>query len=144
MDKVIMIKGTVVSVGMSNGSLKEIDIDAFNFTPTVGDAVKVFENEGKILVVKDEPVKEPIRETVKETVIVTQEPQSGTKVSKVTYVLLAIFLGGFGAHKFYAGKVFLGILYLIFFWTTIPAFIAFIEFIIALCKDADAQGNIYV
>ena len=65
-------------------------------------------------------------------------------VNKVVYCILAFFLGGIGVHKFYAGKISSGILYLIFCWTFIPACIAFIEFIIAICKKADAAGNILV
>ena len=42
-------------------------------------------------------------------------------------VLLALFLGGLGAHKFYMGETGLGILYLLFFWTGIPAIIGLIE-----------------
>jgi TM2 domain-containing membrane protein YozV len=42
-------------------------------------------------------------------------------------VLLALFLGGFGAHRFYMGQVGIGVLYALFFWTFIPAFIALIE-----------------
>jgi TM2 domain-containing membrane protein YozV len=42
-------------------------------------------------------------------------------------VLLALFLGGFGAHKFYLGKPGLGVLYLLFFWTLIPSLVALIE-----------------
>lgn len=48
------------------------------------------------------------------------------------------------AHKFYAGKISSGILYLIFVWTFIPAFVALIELIVALLKPADANGNIIV
>ncbi|RRB43410.1 TM2 domain-containing protein, partial [Escherichia coli] len=48
------------------------------------------------------------------------------------------FLGGFGVHKFYLGKIGQGFLYLIFCWTFIPAIIAFIEFIIYLC-DSDEK-----
>ncbi|MCV6037348.1 TM2 domain-containing protein, partial [Escherichia coli] len=51
---------------------------------------------------------------------------------------LAFFLGGFGVHKFYLGKIGQGFLYLIFCWTFIPAIIAFIEFIIYLC-DSDEK-----
>lgn len=42
-------------------------------------------------------------------------------------VLLALFLGGFGAHRFYLGDTGLAIVYLIFCWTFIPGLIAFIE-----------------
>lgn len=42
-------------------------------------------------------------------------------------VLLALLLGGFGAHHFYTGRTGLGILYLAFFWTFIPAIVALVE-----------------
>ena len=41
--------------------------------------------------------------------------------------LLTLFLGGIGAHHFYLGKVGLGVLYLLFCWTLIPAIVALIE-----------------
>ena len=40
--------------------------------------------------------------------------------------------------------IFLGILYLLFCWTGIPSLVAFIEFIIAICKSADENGEISV
>lgn len=49
------------------------------------------------------------------------------KKSPTTAVLLALFLGGLGIHKFYLGKAGMGILYLLFCWTYIPAVIAFFE-----------------
>jgi TM2 domain-containing membrane protein YozV len=45
----------------------------------------------------------------------------------MTAVLLALFLGGLGAHQFYLGQILLGVLYLLFFWTFIPMIIALIE-----------------
>lgn len=63
--------------------------------------------------------------------------------SKIAAVLLAFFLGGFGAHKFYLGQVGSGILYLIFFWTFIPAIIAFIEFIILLTMSDESFNQKY-
>ena len=41
--------------------------------------------------------------------------------------LIASLLGGLGIHKFYLGRTGQGILYILFFWTFIPAIIAFVE-----------------
>lgn len=71
-------------------------------------------------------------------------PANKKVVNKVAYVLLALFLGGFGIHNFYAGKTGQGILFLLFFWTTIPAIIAFIQAIIAICQPSDVNGNILI
>jgi TM2 domain-containing membrane protein YozV len=46
---------------------------------------------------------------------------------EVIGILLALFLGTFGAHHFYLRRTGLGVLYLIFFWTGIPAIMGFIE-----------------
>lgn len=58
----------------------------------------------------------------------------GNRKSKWVAFFLALFLGGIGAHKFYEGKIILGIIYLVFCWTGVSAFIAFIETIIILFK----------
>ena len=47
--------------------------------------------------------------------------------NRVTAGVLGILLGGFGIHKFYLGKIGWGIIYLVFFWTCIPAIIGLIE-----------------
>lgn len=58
--------------------------------------------------------------------------------SRIAAALFAFFLGAFGAHKFYLGQIGLGVLYLVFCWTMIPAIVAFIEFILFLImSDAD-------
>ena len=46
---------------------------------------------------------------------------------KLIQSALAIFFGTVGAHKFYQGKTFQGVLYIIFFWTSLPTWISFIE-----------------
>ncbi len=67
------------------------------------------------------------------------------RVNKVIYVLLALFLGEFGLHKFYAGKNGAGFLYLVFCWTFIPGFLGFIEGVVTLLSNpADSEGNIQV
>ncbi|NLP17266.1 MAG: NINE protein [Clostridiales bacterium] len=55
--------------------------------------------------------------------------------SKVVAGVLGILLGGLGIHKFYLGKVGMGILYLLFCWTYIPAIVGFIEGIIYLASN---------
>lgn len=47
--------------------------------------------------------------------------------------LLAIFLGGLGLHRFYLGNILIGILYLLFCWTGVPAVLGFIEGIYFAC-----------
>ena len=44
--------------------------------------------------------------------------------------LLALFLGGIGGHKFYLERTGLGILYLVFCWTLIPALVSIVEAIV--------------
>jgi TM2 domain-containing membrane protein YozV len=46
---------------------------------------------------------------------------------EVVGILLALFLGSFGAHHFYLRRTGLGILYLCFFWTGIPAIVGLVE-----------------
>lgn len=74
----------------------------------------------------------------------THTPDGRKLVNKVAYVLLALFLGGLGIHNFYAGKFGLGVLYLVFCWTFIPAIAALVQAIIATCKTSDAYGRIAV
>lgn len=57
--------------------------------------------------------------------------------NKLAAGLLAIFLGDFGAHKFYLGKPGKGLIYLLFFWTGIPAIIGIIEGIIYLLSSEE-------
>ena len=66
------------------------------------------------------------------------------KISKGIYIMLCLFLGAVGVHKFYAGKWVQGLLYLTFCWTGIPVFIAFLDLLIAIFKTPDSQGEIRV
>nr|WP_257959027.1 TM2 domain-containing protein [Bacillus sp. V3-13] len=64
--------------------------------------------------------------------------------SKVVAGVLGILLGSFGAHKFYLGKIGMGILYLVFSWTGIPGIIGLIEGIIYLVKSDEEFEQKYV
>lgn len=64
--------------------------------------------------------------------------------NKTIAMLLAFFVGWFGIHKFYLGKNFAGVMYLMFSWSFIPAVLAFFDFLgLAMTPDAvfDAQYN---
>jgi TM2 domain-containing membrane protein YozV len=56
-----------------------------------------------------------------------QSEMGKVRKNRTTALLLTLFLGGIGGHQYYMGKVGIGILYTIFCWTFIPAFVAFVE-----------------
>ncbi|POP43852.1 hypothetical protein CHU32_18270 [Superficieibacter electus] len=63
--------------------------------------------------------------------------------NRTAAIFMAFFLGAFGGHKFYLGKVGMGILYLLFFWTIIPSIVAFVECIMLLCMSDDEFARKY-
>jgi|L827metagenome_2_1110789.scaffolds.fasta_scaffold01071_8 TM2 domain-containing membrane protein YozV len=63
--------------------------------------------------------------------------------SKTTATVLCFFLGVFGIHRFYLGQTGLGILYLIFCWTFVPALIALIDFIGFLLMSEETFNQKY-
>lgn len=64
--------------------------------------------------------------------------REGEKKSRTVAAVLALLVGGLGAHHFYLNNVALGIIYLVFCFTFIPALLAFIEAIIFLTMSDDA------
>jgi TM2 domain-containing membrane protein YozV len=56
--------------------------------------------------------------------------------SKSLAVVLAIFLGSFGAHKFYLGRMRTGVVYLLFSWTGITFFVALFDALNLMLKPA--------
>jgi TM2 domain-containing membrane protein YozV len=65
---------------------------------------------------------------------------------EVVGVLLALFLGSFGIHHFYLRRNGLGVLYLIFSWTGIPAILGFIEafFMPRRVREYNARQGSYI
>ncbi len=51
--------------------------------------------------------------------------------------IFALFFGVFGLHRFYLRQTGLGIFYLVFFWTIIPALISLIDAIVFFSMDKD-------
>lgn len=52
---------------------------------------------------------------------------SAWQKDEVVGLLLALFLGTFGAHHFYLRRAGLGILYCVFCWTGVPTIVSFVE-----------------
>lgn len=75
---------------------------------------------------------------------VRQAYQTGSPgKNRIAAALLALFVGGFGIHRFYLGNIGMGFLYLLFCWTFIPSLIAFIEFIMFLVMSDDEFNRRY-
>lgn len=63
--------------------------------------------------------------------------------SRSAAILLALFLGGLGMHKFYLGSPGTGTTYLLFCWTGIPMILGFIEAISMLFTSDASFHNKY-
>lgn len=63
--------------------------------------------------------------------------------SRTIAALLALFLGGFGIHRFYVGKIGTGILTLLLCWCLIGEIWGWIDFIIIICGNFhDKDGKV--
>lgn len=157
------VTNNIVKIVTGDGKTLKIDLCDMNFRPSVGQIVRVFQ-EDKLYIVNDEYTVDHLEEKLEaNTETVTEEKNNeyneyvyvaqplplydafGRKrVNKVAYCLLAFFAGSIGIHKFYSGKVAKGVIYLLFCWTFIPSIVSFIEAIIGITKEADVYGNIYI
>jgi len=63
--------------------------------------------------------------------------------SKTIAIALALFLGGFGFHKFYLGRNVAGALYLVFCWTFIPALLGILDALVYLMMPRDRFDRRY-
>lgn len=129
MAKIVAVSPEIISIGMDNGELKEVPASAINFVPHIGDEVEIFESANSIIVSKIEkkedtaiPQQAPVQ-AIPNIVINNANSNVNTNTNvnggmpgkpknKWVALILCIFLGFFGAHKFYEGKTGMGILYL--------------------------------
>lgn len=82
---------------------------------------------GRGLELRNRKGTDAIREVAERYAHVPAERKGAVLRDKAINSLLAVFLGTFGAHKFFQGKTYSGILYAVFFWTFLPTFIGFVE-----------------
>ena len=130
--KIIKADADTVTLGYEDGSFEDVPRTELPFGPEVvqaGTVLDVYRNGEQRMY------------TVSKS---AGEAKGKRKVNKLAYVLCAILVGGLGIHKFLAGRWVLGIVYILFCWTFIPALVALIGGIMAAMKNADEQGNIEV
>ncbi len=154
-------------MGTDDKGIREARLCDFNFTPEVGDEVDIYETETKLIVVKRENYQN--NQTANANIVPNNgmnpngininltnaqvqpqvQPQVqqviyGKVVDKVVYCILAGLVGSFGIHKFYAGRIGKGLLYLIFCWTYIPLILSIIDLIKAILTPSDVNVKIIV
>lgn len=157
MSRIVEVSADYLAIAFADGSRKNFPINfCEGFTPIVGMEVDVLV-EGARTVIRltgisgssqarhsdqscfnDIPKSRPF----------TANNYSQVRVQKIPYLLLAFFLGNLGIHRFFAGKVKSGIIYLlcstIGSFLVIPVIVIFvlviIDFVSALFKPADDDG----
>lgn len=133
MAKIIKIESGNVTITKNNGDIINVPDHTLSFKPQLNDIVEVYDNNGEYIINKSETV------TNQTNIYTGKKP-----VNKVLYGLLGILLGGAGIHKFYAGKIGVGMIYLVFSWTFIPSVLGVIDGIIGLTKPEIEPGIILV
>lgn len=127
--KVIKVSQSSATIGWPDGSFKTVSYRELGFCPEIGEELELYTNGHEVTYVQSN----------------ARTNTNGKKaVNQIVYALVAIFLGGFGVHKFYAGKIGLGILYFLFTWSFVPWLLGIIEGIVAFTKKTDSDGNIYL
>lgn len=72
------------------------------------------------------------------------EPRaSGSQKSQTLATVLCALLGWLGVHRFYLGPIWLGVLYLLFFCTGIPALVAMVETIVLAFSSQESWARKY-
>ena len=66
------------------------------------------------------------------------------KVNKKKYLLLLVFLGWMGGHRYYEKRYILGAVYTLFFWTCLPLCSCLVDAMIAIPIKADENGDILI
>ena len=139
MPRVIQINRDCVSVGMDDGSIADFAFQQFNFTPAIGDEVEIFQNENRVIITKagqysgaqsdysysdqtyyQQPYTQDYnnnntyypQNNNNQNVVINNNINYGVPKDKWIAFLLCLLFGTLGIHKFYEGKIGMGILYI--------------------------------
>ena len=154
MAKIIKVTGVEVTIAHDEEYIK-VNPSELDFVPQLGDEVEVYKVDDEIVVIKTEQKKDDkinisiVNENNaiqnQSQVVNTQATVVGLHyVNKWIYILLALLLGGIGAHHFYAGYNGKGFFHLILLVTGLSAALGVLQGILALFKRPDANGKIAV
>ncbi len=75
---------------------------------------------------------------------VLKENRQPVRVKRSTYLLVALFLGWCGGHRFMSKQYVLFAIYLLLFWTGIPVAMTIVDLLIAIPLPVDEEGYIMV
>ena len=157
MSKIVEVSADCLTIAFADGSKKVFPINSCEgFIPIVGMEVDVLV-EGAQTVIRLVGLNGSNRTMYSDQSCFNDIPKfrpftannySQVRVQKIPYLLLAFFFGCFGIHRFFAGKVKSGIIYLLCSTIgavlVIPAIVIFvlviIDFVSALFKPADDDG----
>ena len=140
MAKIIGIQESTVIIEERSKS-RALPLSVFNFTPAIGDEVKIFSSGANFAVLKLDPAQSSNKFV---DFLRKLFPKKSKPVRKIVYCLLAFSFGNIGIHKFYAGQTGLGVAYILLNWTGIPSLLSFIDLVQALFRRADADNCITV
>ncbi|KXT84401.1 TM2 domain-containing protein [Streptococcus panodentis] len=154
MAKIIKVTESEVTIAKDDSSVIKVLRSNLDFEPASGEIVEVYDTGEEIIVHRSrQTTADNLQDKININIVnennnsqsqIVYGAGQGRLVNKMVYALLAIFLGTFGVHQFYAGKIGSGFMYLIFSWTGIPTIVSLFQGISALLRPADANGNIFV
>ena len=122
------------SVGATDTECKYCG-EKLSFTPAAEQQVQQMQSQQQFQQPQPQAQTQVVIQQAPQQVYMTAINPAWPIKSKVTAGILAILLGGIGVHKFYMGKIGMGIVYLLFCWTGIPAIVGVIEGIMYLCSN---------
>lgn len=73
-----------------------------------------------------------------------KEGREKVLVNRKKYLWVTVLLGWCGGHRFMAKQYFLGVLYLLFFWSGFPLAMTIIDLLVIIPIPQDENGNILV
>ncbi len=149
MAQILGVYADRVEVGNDQGAVKSVPIGAIRYAnPQVGDQVKVYIKDEQPVVVLDESVA-PAPQQVQQPQAAQHIAQEDSdhpdrrKIDKVLYIVIVLFLGMLGVHRFMRGQVGIGILMLLTAWLTLGIW-PLIDLIIGLTKLSSYEGKNFI